>query len=129
MGWQELTKARRSAQSTAYEVLAILSPHLQRAVRGGPDKVVIGRQQRQFVTNAELREQGVDGADLHTRATAAIAQFRGVDVILPVRSEERQGREPVDEVFARTRAGKPLQQFLQDEPRGHDGFAAFKGVA
>ena len=56
-------------------------------MRSGSDKVVVGRQQRQFVTNAELREQGVDGANLHTGATAAIAQFRGVNVILPVRGD------------------------------------------
>lgn len=81
------------------------------------------------MTETELGEQGVDGANLHTRAPAAIAQFRGVDVILPVRSQQRQGREPLDDVFACTRAGESLQQFLQDQPRGHDGFAAFKGVA
>ena len=89
--------------------MAILSPHAQRAVRGGPDKVVVGREQRQFVTNAELRKQGVDGANLHTGATAAIAQFRGVDVILPVRSQERQGREPIDDILTRARASEPLQ--------------------
>ena len=49
--------------------------------------------------------------------------------ILSVRREERQGREPADDVFAHTRACEPLQQFLQDQPRGHDGYAAFKGVA
>ena len=81
------------------------------------------------MTDAELCEQGVDGADLHAGATASIAQFRGIDVILPVWSEERQGREPADDVVARTWAGKPLQQFLQDQPRGDDGFAALKGVA
>lgn len=49
-----------------------------------------------------LREQGVDSANLHTGATAAIAQFRGVNVIPPVRSKERQGREPVDILFSRS---------------------------
>ena len=93
------------------------------------DKVVVGRQQRESVTDAQLREQGIDGTYLHTGTAAAISQFSSVDVILPVRGEERQGREPADDVVARTWAGKPLQQFLQDQPRGDDGFVAFKGVA
>ena len=50
-------------------------------------------------------------ANLHAGATAAIAQFCGVNVILPVRGKERQGREPVNDTFTRMRACKPLQQF------------------
>ncbi len=65
----------------------VLTPYLQWAVRGSPNEVFIGRQQCQLVTDAELCEQGVDGADLQTGATATIAQFRGVDVILSVRSK------------------------------------------
>ena len=79
--------------------------------------------------DAKLGEQGVDGADLHAGATAAIAQIRGVDVILPVRCDERQRREPLDDVFARTRAGESLQQFLQDQSRSHDDFTDLKGAA
>ncbi len=57
-------ESRRSAQSIAGKALAIPSPHAERAVRGGSDKNVVGRQQRRLVTNAKLREQGVDGANL-----------------------------------------------------------------
>ena len=78
--------------------------------------------------DAELREKGVDCANLHAGATAVIAQFRGIDVILPVRSEERQGLEPVDDVFARAGSGESLQQLLQNHPCGDDEFAAFNGV-
>ena len=59
------------------------------------DKVFVGRQKRQFVPDAEPREHGVDGASLQTAAAAAIAQFRGIDVILSVQREERHGREPL----------------------------------
>jgi len=97
-------------------------PDPQWAVRGSQDKVVVGRKQRQSVTDAELREQGIDGADLHPGATAAVSQLRGVDVILPIRCEERQRCEPIDDVFACTRTGEALQQFLQDQPRCHNGF-------
>gem|GEM_PF-4254948 len=123
-----LAESRRSTQSTAGKALAILSPHAQWAVRGGSDKVVVGRQQRQSVTDAELREQSVDGADLHTGATAAITQFRGVNMILPVRGEERQGREPVDDVFTRTRTCEPLQQFLQNQSRRHKNTSGFSAT-
>ena len=78
------------------------------------------------MTNAQLREQRVDCADLQVGAAAAISQFRGVDVILPIRGQERQGRKPLDDLFARPRAGKTLQQLLQDQAARYDGIATFK---
>ena len=98
-------------------------------MRRGEAKIVVGRQQRQFVTDAELRNHGVYCADLYTGTTTAIAQLCSVDVILPVGSQERQSRKPVNDVFTRTRAGKSLQQFLQDETCGNNGFATFESVA
>ena len=47
------------------------------------------RQQLQLVTDAELRDHGVNGADLQPGMTTSIAQLCSVDVILPVRSQER----------------------------------------
>jgi hypothetical protein len=104
-------------------------PNLQSAVSRSEHKVAVGRQQLQLVTHAELRNDGVNGADLQPGATASIAQVCGVDVILPVRRQKRQGGESVNDVFARTRAGKSLQQFLQDGTCDHDGSAAVEGVA
>ena len=98
-------------------------------MRRGQEEVVIGGEQRQLVTNAQLRKHGVDRADLQAGATTAISQLRGIDVILPVWGQKRQGREPINDVFACPRAGESLQQFLQDEPRGYDAVAAFEGVA
>lgn len=81
---------------------------------GGQDKIIVGREQREFVSDAELREQSVDRPDLHACATAAISQRRGIDVILPVRHEERQCRESINDVPACARPCKSLQQLLQD---------------
>lgn len=53
----------------------------------GEDKIVVGCQQHQIVTNAELRNRGVNGADLQPGTTASIAQICGVDMILPVRGQ------------------------------------------
>jgi len=126
MRWHRTKPIRNPrAARTRNDLLAVLLPHAQRAVRCSSREIVVGRQQRQFVTNAELREQRVDGANLHAGAAATIAQFCGIDVILPIRSQKREGREPVDEVFARAWSGEPLQQFLQHQPGGYDGFIAF----
>ena len=98
-------------------------------MRGNAPEVFIGRQHCELVMDAELCEQRVDGTDLHTGPTTAVAQLRGSDVIFPVRAEERQSPEPVNDVLTRAGSGKTLQQFLQDQPRGHDRFAAFESAA
>ena len=95
----------------------------------GEHKIVVRCQQHQVVTNAELRDHGVDRADLHTGAAAAIAQLRSIDVIHPVRSKQREGRKTVNDVLSRLRARKPLQQFLQDEACNYDCFTAVESVA
>ena len=95
----------------------------------GKDKIVVGGQQHQIVTNAELGNHGVNGAYLQPSPTTSIAQICSIDVILPVRGQERQGAKPVNDVLTCPRAGKSLQQFLQDETADHDGFAAFESVA
>ena len=91
-------------------------------------KITVGCEQRQLVTDAKLRDDGVDRADLQAGATTAIAQLRGVDMIQSVRSQERQRRKPVNDVFSRTRAGKSLQQFLQDETCDDERFANFESM-
>ena len=109
--------------------LASPSPYSQGTVCRGQNEIVVGRQERKLVADAELREHGVDRADLQTGPATAISQFRGIDVILPVRRQKRQGCEPVDDVFTRPRARESLQQFLQNQPRGQDGVATFEGIA
>jgi hypothetical protein len=72
---------------TTSQWLARLRPNSQCAMSRGEDKIVVGCQQHQIVTNAELRNHGVNGADLQPGTTTSIAQICGVDVILPVRSQ------------------------------------------
>ncbi len=71
----------------------------------------------------------VDRADLQAGTAAAIAQPRNVDVIQPLWTQERQRRKTVNDVLSRLRAGRPLQQFLQDETRDYDRLAALERVA
>lgn len=81
------------------------------------------------MTNTELCNRSVNRTELHPGTTTSIAQICSVDMILAVRGEERQGRKPVDDVLARTRAGKSLKQFLQDETGDYDSLATFQRVA
>src|SRR5258706_12949097 len=89
-------------------------PDPQRTMRRCQGEIVVSGQQRKLVTNTQLRNDGVDRANLEAGATTAIAQVRGIDVILSGWRQKRQGREPVNDVFARPGAGESLQQFLQD---------------
>jgi hypothetical protein len=84
-------------------------------VRGRHHEVLVGSQHRQPVANAKLRQYGIDRADLQASPPTPISEFRRIDVILAVRRQKRQCREPLDDVFARPRTGEALQQFLQNE--------------
>jgi len=71
-------------------------------------EIIVGRQQLQLVTNAQLREKGVDCADLYARASTAVSQIRGVYVIPPIGRQKRQCFEALDDVLPRPRTCKPL---------------------
>jgi hypothetical protein len=87
-------------------------PQPQWEVSCDQGEIPISRKQLQFVPKAELSEQGVDGADLNTRASTSIAKARGADVVFAIRHDERKCAEPVYDVFAGPRAGETLQEFL-----------------
>lgn len=84
--------------------------------------ILIGGQQTQSMPDADLGQQGVDDANLHTSSTAHIAKFCSGGVILPVWRDQRQGRESFDDLRMRLRAGKALQQFLHHQSSGDDHF-------
>jgi hypothetical protein len=67
------------------------------------------------VADAQLGKQGVDCANLHARATTLIAQLGRVNVVFSIWTKKRQRTETLDDVFAGSRPGKPLQKFLQLE--------------
>jgi hypothetical protein len=79
-------------------------------------KVAVGRQHREIVPNAKLRQQSIDRADLQAAAAAFALQLRRVDVVTPVWHQERQGGKPVDNLLAMTRSREPLQQLLNNQP-------------
>jgi hypothetical protein len=84
-------------------------------VFGDHRKIAIGCQHRQIVTEAKLRQESVDCADLDAAAAASVSEFRRVDMVMPVRDEQWQGGEPFDDLRSVPRPGKPLQELLQNE--------------
>lgn len=48
------------------------------------DEILIRAEQRELMSNAELSKQRIDGAKLYAGTAAPIAQFRCVDMILPL---------------------------------------------
>jgi hypothetical protein len=53
-------------------------------------KIAISREHRQAVTDAQLSKDSIDRSDLYACPTTVIAQLGGIDVIPPVRCQERQ---------------------------------------
>src|SRR5215470_6904529 len=56
-------------------------PNLQGAMPGHMAKIVVGREHRQIVPDAKLRQESVDRADLNAGTAASIPQLSGIDVI------------------------------------------------
>jgi hypothetical protein len=78
------------------------------------------------VADAELGEQCVNRADLNAGKSAAITQVRRTNTVIAIRNNERQRCEPCNDVSVSAGPSEALQEFLQHEPGGHDGFCAAK---
>lgn len=81
-------------------------------------EILICSEQSKFVPNTKLRQQRIDGADLHARAAARVAQPRRGNMILPVRLQQAEGSEVLNDLLLRFGAAKALQQLLQDQAGG-----------
>jgi hypothetical protein len=79
------------------------------------DDITVGGQQRQRMSHTELSDQRIDRSELHPAASAPVAQIGSRDMIFPVRNQQRQGREPLDDEVTGFRPGESLQEFLQHE--------------
>ena len=85
---------------------------------GDMAKVSIGRQDREVVTDAKLRQQCVDRTDLNTAPATSVSQLGGIDVVLPGRRQKRQRREAIEDPLGRSGPGKALQKLLQNQAGG-----------
>lgn len=96
-------------------------PDLQRMMARDLAEILIRRQQRQLEADAELREQCVDGSDLHSVSSTFVAKVGGGNVVTPLRLHAGQGGEAVEDRVARSRSVEALKQLLQDESSREDG--------
>ena len=78
--------------------------------------------------DAQLGKQGVNSAYLQAGATASVAQIGSFNVVLSLRIEKRQSCKPLDDILAGARSGESLQEFLENQASGDNGFAPLKGL-
>ena len=76
------------------------------------------------MSNAKFRNQRINCSNLNSCATAYIPQCGCLNVIIAVRNQERYSGKPLENLGMRLRAGKTLQQFLQNKSRCEDGLAS-----
>jgi hypothetical protein len=88
-------------------------------------KIIVGREHGQTVMDAKLRQQRVYRADLRTRTSTRITQFRCLDVVVAIRNKERNRGKPVQDLSAGARARKALQKLLQHKPGRQNGLTGF----
>ena len=55
----------------------------------GEREISVCRQQSQFVAYAQLAQQRGDRPDLDSGTPANVANIRGINVVLPIRHQER----------------------------------------
>lgn len=91
-------------------------------------EIAICREHGQIVAHAKLRQKRIDGADLHAGAPTSVAQFGGVNMVLSVRDDERQGGEAIEYLRPRPGPREPLQQLLQDQSGREDDILALQGA-
>lgn len=100
------------------------SPKLERHMLGGMREVLVRREQGQFMAPAQLNQQRVDRADLYTRASTGISDLRRSNVVLPVRVDEWQCLEPLDDGRRCAWSVEPLKKFLKNKPSSYDRIRA-----
>lgn len=74
--------------------------------------------------NTQLGDESVDGSDLDTLAATSVSQSSGFDVVVQVRSDDREQREGSDDLVSRLRTVEALKELLQDETRRDDDITA-----
>ena len=98
-------------------------PALQRLVLGDPRKVRVGGEQPELVADAKLGTDRVDGADLNAPPPGAIANLRGLEVVVAIGCQEGQGAEACHDRLLVPGTVKSLKELLIDEASGGDELA------
>lgn len=61
-------------------------------------EILVGGEQGKIVLDAQLRNQRIDGTELHALVSAGVAQRRGLNVGVVRGTQERQRLQALDEV-------------------------------
>ena len=89
-------------------------------------EIPVGGEHRELVADAQLGQERIDGPDLQAPPAAGVPQMGGVDVIPPIGDQERKVAEAFDDPISGSGAAEPLEQLLEDEPRGEDRLSGFQ---
>lgn len=89
-------------------------------------EVGVGREHRQLVPEAKLREEGVDRPDLRSFASARRAELRRGHVVVTVGYEQRERGEAAHDLLACAGTSESLEQLLEHEAGRDHLLAAFE---
>ena len=87
---------------------------------GGIPEVLVSSEQHHLVSNAKLGKQCINGADLYSSPAACVAQSRRVDMVIPVRMEQRHRCKSLYNLSLRFWTMETLQKLLQNQPGSDD---------
>ena len=93
-----------------------------------PLEVDVCREHHQFVSNAKLRVEHVDGSCLHAFASARISELSCGYVVFPIRYDQGEGGEVSHNGLPSRRARESLKKLLEDQARGENRLACLKGL-
>lgn len=91
-------------------------------------EVLICRQHREIMADAQLGQQRIDRAHLHASSPAAIPQFRRLDMIVAIRHQQGDRRKTVQKLIAALWSCEALKEFLQHKAGRQKSLAAFKSL-
>ena len=83
-------------------------------------EVAVRRQQRQFVSDAELGDDRIDRSDLNALAPTTVSHVGGFDMIVNIRRDRGKQGQLLNDLLPCARPLKPLQQLLKHQACRHD---------
>ena len=108
--------------------MILRAPQSEWRVLRNPLKVDVRREHQEFVSNAELSIERIDGSNLHTFPPARISQPGRGNMVFPIRNNQGKGGEPIHNGLLSLWTCKSLKKLLEDQARGENRFARLKGL-
>ena len=82
-------------------------------------KVLVGTQQRDVMSDAELCNQGVHRCNLHGGLTTGVPKICGRDMVFSVRLNQAQSGKTFNDLSSCYRSSEPLKEFLKNQARSY----------